>query len=285
MELSPVTMLARLMEGRPKDISKPDYQARERASHRVNRVPVPRLHEAKTAEPDVRQQRVRRFFSDPSRYVKNNFYAELRANIVRSMLPRYSRKSVLDLGAGDGRVSIPLVDKTDDLLLVDSSQRMLELALRNASSVAAGVRTQCIDVDVFEPPALFDVVLCIGLLAHVDDWAKTLRLIGRCVKPGGCAIIQMSDADCLPTRLVRWGTQLRGKFQELSVSAVNRMTFGGVRSELERSGLHLAAVRRYMWVPWLRLAPPPVARSIVALTSAPSVGKYGGEAVAMFIRG
>ncbi len=228
---------------------------------------------------------VQRFFADPARYVTNNFYIELRSNIIENILPKYARKSILDLGAGDGRVSIPLVGSNDDLLLVDASQGMLDLAARNVpASVAGRVRMQCTDAATFAPTDLFDVVLCIGVLAHVDDWVSTIQLIARCVKPGGCAVIQITEDDHRLSRLTRWVLDLRAKVDKRSLSKFNRTTLCAVETEFERAGLSLATVRRYAVVPGLRFVPSRVARSLVRLASAPIVAEQGGEVLAMFVR-
>ncbi|MGB6309140.1 MAG: hypothetical protein WBF89_15250, partial [Steroidobacteraceae bacterium] len=55
------------------------------------------------------QERVNNFFADPQPYLRNNPYVDLRANAVRRLLPRRAGMSMVDLGCGDGRISIPLV--------------------------------------------------------------------------------------------------------------------------------------------------------------------------------
>src|SRR5665213_2812191 len=108
------------------------------------------------------QERVKKFFDDPLPYLRNNPYVDLRANAVRRLLPLRAGMSILDLGCGDGRISIPLVRESGDLLLVDSSAAMLELAMRSVPPNAAGrVRCQHVDLADFEPQQQYDVVLCI----------------------------------------------------------------------------------------------------------------------------
>ena len=75
-----------------------------------------------------KRQRVKEFFADPLPYLRNNPYLALRAQAVRRLVPDRAGKSLIDLGCGDGRISIPLVEETGELLLVDSSAGMLELS-------------------------------------------------------------------------------------------------------------------------------------------------------------
>ena len=78
-----------------------------------------------------KQEQVKEAFADPTPYLQNNPYVALRAKAVRRLVPDRTGMSLIDLGCGDGRISIPLVDETGELLLVDSSAAMLELARRN----------------------------------------------------------------------------------------------------------------------------------------------------------
>src|SRR5205807_6030820 len=77
------------------------------------------------------RERAKSAFADPTQYLRNNSYITLRAQAVRRMMPATSAKSILDLGCGDGRISIPLVGDADELLLVDASKGMLELAVQH----------------------------------------------------------------------------------------------------------------------------------------------------------
>jgi SAM-dependent methyltransferase len=201
------------------------------------------------------------------------------------MLPRYGRKSILDLGAGDGRISVPLVGDQDDLLLVDSSPRMLELALQNVPPKIAGqVQALCLDAADFVPTRTFDVVLCIGLLAHVPDWIRILYLMERCLGPSGCALIQITDQERYLGRLTRRLVNLNRTWLDRSLHMLNRLTISGVEAELQRLGLALAEVRRYALVPGVRLAPSSVARTVVAAASSTPVAEYGGEVLALLRR-
>jgi SAM-dependent methyltransferase len=230
-------------------------------------------------------ERAKPFFANPSRYVHNNPYIALRAKLVREMLPPFARKSVLDLGCGDGRISIPLVGDNDDLLLVDSSRRMLDLALSHVPPEASSrVRGVCINVARFEPDRAFDVVLCLGVLAHLDDWVEGLRLIARCVAPGGFAVIQLTDQGYVSGRLTRRVGEVNRRFFERSQHAPNYMTLGDVEGELRRGGLSPLTTRRYALLYGLRFVPPRLGRALVRLASWAPVAGTGGEVLALFAR-
>jgi SAM-dependent methyltransferase len=54
--------------------------------------------------------------------------------------------------------------------------------------------------------ASFDAIICIGVMAYVEDDDKTVSEIARVLKPGGCAVIQLANRYA-PIRLeqrARW---------------------------------------------------------------------------------
>jgi 2-polyprenyl-3-methyl-5-hydroxy-6-metoxy-1,4-benzoquinol methylase len=233
-----------------------------------------------------KRERVKEAFADPLPYLRNNPYVALRAKAVRRLVPELAGKSLIDLGCGDGRISIPLVAETGELLLVDSSAGMLELARRSVPSGSAGrVSFRCVDLTDFEPQQRYDIVLCIGVLAHVPSPPATLRQIAQLVGPGGRAIIQFTDdASCLG-RLTHHAGGMRGRLRNAAGYALNHMTLHSIAAELSDAGLRLVDTYRYVFVPGLRRLPAAMTRTIVRAVNCPLLSQRGGEVIATFLRG
>jgi cyclopropane fatty-acyl-phospholipid synthase-like methyltransferase len=228
---------------------------------------------------------VEHYFADPDKYVRNNPYVELRSRAVKRMLPVMAHKTVLDLGCGDGRVSLPLIGPTDQLLLVDSSQGMLAAAAANIRPELSGrVRIQRADVGAFQPPGTFDVVLCIGLLAHVPDVPATLELVTRCVGEGGCALLQLTDDTYFFGRLGHWAGALHRRFVQPGAHVPNHMTLDSISAGMKRLGFELTRSYRYACVPGVRLLPMPLTRAVVNLGARRPASYLGGEILALFTR-
>ena len=89
--------------------------------------------------------------------------------------------AALDLGCGDGRLSVAL--EADALTLADVSQ----VALSRAHARLPEARTVALTPD--EPLPLgdgeFDLVLCAEMLEHVRDVQLLLSEVRRVLKPGG----------------------------------------------------------------------------------------------------
>jgi 2-polyprenyl-3-methyl-5-hydroxy-6-metoxy-1,4-benzoquinol methylase len=234
---------------------------------------------------DLERDRAKRSFADPGPYLRNNPYVALRARVVRSMLPTISPKSILDLGCGNGRISIPLVGDSDELLLIDASRGMLELALQDLPpTIASRVQFQCADVAAFQPAKQFDVVLCIGLLAHVPDPQALFQLVSRCVAPNGCALLQFTDNSFFLGRAAHWLGAVRGRLFDPEAYALNRMTSEQVLGGMAAHGFKMTRSYRYLFLPGVRRLPPRVTQAIVNLAARKPISNWGGEVIATFSR-
>ena len=106
--------------------------------------------------------------------------AHERLNFPRflELVPPPGRRT-LDLGCGEGRVGAVLVERGHDVVGVDSSARMVELAReRHEALVADAVSLP------FEDGA-FDLVVAYMSLMNMDDLEAALREAGRVVELGG----------------------------------------------------------------------------------------------------
>jgi SAM-dependent methyltransferase len=168
-------------------------------------------------------------------YLQRNPLIAIRAGLVADLLRDLQRKSVLDLGCGDGSLSAAL--RGNDITLVDFSEVMLEQARRNVP----GARHVQADVLAWQPDRLYDAVLAVGLLAHVESVDRLLQKIAAALQPGGRCILQVTDAGHpLGWFLVRYGRIRRsGGYRTNDLSR---------RELIERAaayGLRPVAARRY----------------------------------------
>jgi ubiquinone/menaquinone biosynthesis C-methylase UbiE len=190
--------------------------------------------------------RARRFFAEPEFYLNRNYRIPLRVRIVRELVGELSDARVLDLGCGDGSIATQFLPSNNRLTLVDYSAGMLQ---RARSSIPAQYQSQVEyvhgDIFAFEPSAPYDLVLCVGVLAHVESIDRAIERAARCVKPGGRIVVQMSDDDqallrflrmlyVARTRISRWRPPSRG------------MTLSQVMAVLRKHGLEVTDQRRHL---------------------------------------
>jgi 2-polyprenyl-3-methyl-5-hydroxy-6-metoxy-1,4-benzoquinol methylase len=119
----------------------------------------------------------------------------MRTAMVRGLVGDLDGGRVIDLGCGDGSLSLQFADQVDEIALVDASEPMLETARARSRPARATVTFHTADLSagpVGIPPA--DLVLCVGVLAHVPDPRALVREAAALVPPGGRLILQVTDA-------------------------------------------------------------------------------------------
>lgn len=89
---------------------------------------------------------------------------------------------LLEVGAGTGRISIPLLERGVDLIGCDLSANMLK-RLQGKSPAARIVQADASQLPF--PVANFDAVMTVHVLHLVSTWREALREFRRVVTPGG----------------------------------------------------------------------------------------------------
>ena len=207
---------------------------------------------------ESRTERRRRFFANPDSYLtKWNYIIDLRAQVVKEMVGDIRNCRILDLGCGDGRISLQFLSAGNHVTLVDASARMLELAKRNTPvQHAAQVDYVVSDVLQFEPAAPYDVVLLIGVLAHLDSTNEAIAKIASCLGTNGRCICQLTDKDQFLRRCKRplqWAYRLFRERLGYSPLKYTEMSLASIMSMSLQNGLRPVATRRHLFlpIPWM----------------------------------
>jgi SAM-dependent methyltransferase len=147
---------------------------------------------------------VKSLFETPEPYLKRRrFNIDIRAETVQYFLRNREFTRILDVGCGDGSASIPLLSAEKSLTLLDLSQNMLAIA---RSNVPPDLRqnVQAINHDFLSAnlqPGTFDLIICLGLLAHVDSPKDVIGKIAQLLRPNGIVIMQSTDSRGVLTSL------------------------------------------------------------------------------------
>lgn len=168
---------------------------------------------------------VRKFFSQPSRYLHRRFGIRIRKDIIEGLTAAVDRRHVIDLGCGDGSLSRMFVDHAETVTLVDLAQPMLDLA-RDALSVERRrkVRFHCGGFETLAGLTQeYDLVMLIGLLAHVPDVAAYLTTAATKVIPGGHILLQFGAANHPLIRLERWLGRANHKLNEIELPQIEEV--------------------------------------------------------------
>jgi 2-polyprenyl-3-methyl-5-hydroxy-6-metoxy-1,4-benzoquinol methylase len=136
---------------------------------------------------------VKDFFDRPFYLERGRYVIENRILLLRDLLGEVNHAKILDLGCGDGSLSIPFFNATNKFTLVDLSPRMIELAGESIPEYMRD-RVKLINapIDDIESLESYDIVICVGLLAHVPSIDAAINKIAQCMKPGALAVIEFT---------------------------------------------------------------------------------------------
>ena len=145
-----------------------------------------------------KNDRVTGLFRQPERYIGRGIHVSFRSLLTMEMVGDSRRERILDMGCGNGEISLQFLPSASHITLLDKSPEMLDLCRAKVSgSDAAKVNYVCSDLLTFESDVLFDLVLCIGVLAHVDSVESVLAIISHHLAPESVCLIQLTNAGTL----------------------------------------------------------------------------------------
>lgn len=138
---------------------------------------------------------VKAFFEDTDKYLKNNYGIAFRRDIIAAFTRGESFSSILDVGCGDGSLSAFLLEEGTQLTLLDISENMLSKARKKfTQDQLKRVKFLLGDVDRYEfDENQFDLIIAVGLLAHVPSVESVIQKLSKCLKLGGYLILQFTD--------------------------------------------------------------------------------------------
>jgi 2-polyprenyl-3-methyl-5-hydroxy-6-metoxy-1,4-benzoquinol methylase len=190
---------------------------------------------------------VKSLFETPEPYLKRRrFNINIRAETVQYFLRNRDFTRILDVGCGDGSASIPLLNNEKSLTLLDLSENMLSIALSNVPPDLKQ-NVQPINQDFLSAnlePHSFDLIICLGLLAHVDSPKDVIHRIARLLSPIGVVVVQstnsggfLSRAGVSYRRILEAFGRMRYRYALTTADQVVQM--------LAACGLELSEIYRY----------------------------------------
>jgi SAM-dependent methyltransferase len=194
---------------------------------------------------------VREVFEDAPRYLKSRRVdMMMRTEAVQSFAADIARQDVMDIGCGDGSISLPLLTSGSQLTLLDLSSNMLARARQNVPEHLIGnivCRNEDFKDAAFERGS-FDLIVTVGVMAHVDSPDEFLRKIKTLLRPGGHVILEFTDAYHFVGRTDRLFGWLKERIAPRKYST-NRLSSAQVMQLIERHKFRLLADFRYARLP------------------------------------
>lgn len=121
--------------------------------------------------------------------------------------------SMLDCATGDGTITACVLQSGNfhTATLIDLSANMLKLTQEvcNPIAQAKDLNLDYRNIDIFELldsescQETYDLIICSGLIAHINDAEKLLKLLGRRLSTSGKIILQTTLLDSIITQFIR----------------------------------------------------------------------------------
>jgi len=129
---------------------------------------------------------------------KSSFHTTHVMNKFLSKVRRYPRTHVLEIGAGIGTYSVPLLREGSSVTALDVSAKSLEVyeALARKEGLAERLTLLCQRAEDLESVDAYDMVLTRHVLHHVDDISEVARRIYRSLRQDGVAIFLEPNPLC-----------------------------------------------------------------------------------------
>lgn len=161
--------------------------------------------------------------------------------------------SLLDCAAGSGEITASILQKEHftQATVVDLSPRMLDFAsrqIKTALGTQRSIKLQFVNTDIFRfaeenADRRFNVILCLGLIAHTGRLPELLSGLKRMLHQDGAILLQSTLADHLGVRIHHTLTEKRYmRRQGYRISSFRRRD---ILQAVRNAGLVVAAQRRF----------------------------------------
>lgn len=115
----------------------------------------------------------------------------------------WSGKRIIDIGCGGGFMAEALAKRSADVVGVDPSEGAIQAARVHATSNNLSIEYEIGQAEYLEfEDEIFDIVVCVDVLEHVESLEKTIRQISRILKPDGLFLFDTINRNWLAKFLV-----------------------------------------------------------------------------------
>ena len=190
---------------------------------------------------------VRSFFENTDLYLPGyELNIRIRAETVRELTEGFSFQNVLDVGCGNGSISVPLLTHERRVTFLDLSSNMTSIAQSRVPPEFAANAT-FVNENIMQAklePASYDLIICLGVMAHADAPDALVGRLAALLKPGGRLILEFSDSRHPLGRVAR-GLQWVAALRRPRSYSLNALSFGKVSGMLREHELQLLSAFRY----------------------------------------
>jgi 2-polyprenyl-3-methyl-5-hydroxy-6-metoxy-1,4-benzoquinol methylase len=168
---------------------------------------------------------IKQAFEQPQWYLQKRAYnIRIRAETIKEFTKGCRAAEILDVGCGDGSLSLPILTNTNRVTFLDRSKAMLDIVSSRVPKPLSE-RVQRIQEDFMTAElrrAHFDLIICVGVMAYVHDRHSFAKKISATLKPGGSVVLECTDGDHFISHAVGAYGSLRRCFSAKELQTVIR---------------------------------------------------------------
>jgi len=189
---------------------------------------------------------VKELFENTAHYLKYDYNLQIRKETVAFFVKTLSLKNVLDMPCGTGEISSGILNSIDQLMLMDISENMSKLAFKNIPEQYKNrVELHNSDFFLFDfKNKRFDLVISLGLLAHVDSPQILINKLSTLVEDNGYLIVQNTDSKHFYNYLIRFYLGVKNIFRKQTYK-LNNVSGQFIEDSLKEKGFITLKKFRY----------------------------------------
>ena len=116
-----------------------------------------------------KEKKVYEFFNETNNYLHKDFGILCRKEILFDLLGQINNKRILDIGCGNGMVSLKY-GHSNYLTLADISKNMIKISKENAMiEKVDNVKFLVSSLENLKNKKQYDIIIALGLLAHTNS--------------------------------------------------------------------------------------------------------------------